>query len=1005
MFFINKSLKNCGSHFLNKTFISSALFFLFVILFNSSIAKETNFDFQVYDNRDGINCPEVMCVFADSKSYIWIGGVDGLTKYDGQKFYNYNKFQGLNDSQINCITQNKKGEIYCGTRKGVSIFDGFRFRNIKMKKNILSSASSHYVNCIFISKKNEIFVGCLDGVFKYDEHLNVFLRILAVNCLTTSIISNNKGELFFSTNKGVYYKGKKSHSIISVQDLDKNTEIKSLRYISDDLFWAATNKGFLKLKLFDNQFVIVQKYGTESVSTILECKNNGTLFTGKSGFLFKLKKNSYQSIDLNKRLSHIQITAAVEDYQGNVWLASTLGLVKMVETDVCRAKFSDMISSPIASLANDKSGTIYLGSIDGLLVINNLNVQKLYVSTDPNDKFISALCYKNNELYVGTFSGKVYRYKNNKFELLLKTKNVNACIYRILPLENEEYWITSGEEVIHYKNKNVETHVLSPGYTQDVLIDKSGCIWFANIVNLTLFRDQKMQRASTVFNKFQSFVTLTEDHNGIMWIGTFGNGLLRFYQGKVSQITMLNGLSNDYISSSFFDKKQKTLWIGTMYGVSKIQLDKNSKVLSINNYLNETNRESYGCVQNAITKLVSGNILISVGSELFEINSESTVNKSKVLRLELNTLKVNNKDIISQSKTFFKNDELTRLPVFPSFKFSENNFEFNFNVIDYHSPHKVKYSWKLNGNDKDWTSFNERNYVSYTNLPFGKYCLKIKAINQYGEKSAIISYPFLISKPYYFEWWFILLAIAIPLILIFWLVKLRIRIILKKESEKNRNYTKFAESELKALRAQMNPHFMFNTLNSIQELVLGNDDKTARIYFSDFTKMMRMILENSTQKLISLENEIEFLRLYLNFEKLRFDNKIEIKLEVDDQLETSFIKIPAMLIQPFVENAINHGLLHKETHGRLVIRFEHIDYQSLPFIKCTIEDNGIGRAASKYFNEWKVDQQSSISTAVAIDRIELLNTIFEDKQFFIFITDLFDDEHVAGTRVEVLISI
>lgn len=996
---------NLGFHLPPSKILSFTLIFLIQIFCNTFPVNASNFDFRIYDNKDGLNSPDVICVFADVRSYIWIGGADGLTKYDGEKFYNYNKIQGLNDTQINCITQSKNGEIYCGTRKGVSIFDGFRFRNIKMKDEISSPFSPHYVKCIYISKKSEIFAGCIDGLFKLDKKRNVFVRVWKIRAFTNNIISNNKGTIFFSTSGGTYSLKNDVYSKISICKSTKHLKINALAHIFEDYYWAATTSGFAKLKLVGSQFTIVKIQGAEFVTSVLSCKNKITLFTGKTGLLFLSKNNLFQTIDLSQRITHTQIKSASQDYQGNIWLATTVGLIKMVETDVFKSPMSAKISSPVASMTIDKSGTIFLGTLDGLNVITNLKVKKLYVSSDPKDNFISALTYQNDELYVGTFSGKVFKLKNNRFQFLLQTRNSNACIYRILPLTNDELWVTSGEEIIHFKDNKPDYHKISTQYTQDLLIDKSGCIWFANMAKLMLFKNQKLQSASKVFDKYENFVTLSEDLNGTMWIGTFGNGLLRYSKGQVTQITAMDGLSNDYISSSFFEKEHNILWIGTMYGVSKIRLGKNSKVLSIDNYLNEANRESYGCVQNAITKLKNGNLLFSVGEELFEFNSENVANRKRTIKIQLNSLKVNQRKVFKLKSTIFKFDDWTRIPVLPKFKSNENNVEFTFNAIDFHSPQKIKYAWKLIGNDSEWIPFNDRNYVSYTNLPHGQYCLKVKAVNQSGEKSTILSYPFLISKPYYLEWWFIALSAFIPLILVFWFIKWRINKVLIKEAEKNKNYIKLAESELKALRAQMNPHFMFNTLNSIQEIVLGNDDKTARIYFSDFSKMMRMILENSTQRLITLEKEIDFLKLYLSFEKLRFNSKMEFILEVDEQLEPSFIKIPAMLLQPFIENAINHGLLHKEEEGKLVVKFEQIDYQNELFLRCTIEDNGIGRVASKQFNNWKEKEHNSISTIVSLERIELLNTIMEDKKFYLFITDLMNGNDSNGTRVEVLISI
>jgi tRNA(Ser,Leu) C12 N-acetylase TAN1/cbb3-type cytochrome oxidase subunit 3 len=419
--------------------------------------------------------------------------------------------------------------------------------------------------------------------------------------------------------------------------------------------------------------------------------------------------------------------------------------------------------------------------------------------------------------------------------------------------------------------------------------------------------------------------------------------------------------------------------------------------------LNSPNIDNYGCIQNGIVKLKNGNVLISVGDQIYEYTGPDNNLKNPEMKLDFSGFKVNNQ-LITKDKRF-KINKWNNLPVNPIFEHFENNLEFNFNAVNYHENSSVNYSWKLEGSDKKWSDFSDRKFMNYTNLPAGLYTFKVKAVDEASKNVSVIQYQFEILTPFYKSIWFIFLVILLIGTIVYFVFTSRVKKIKRETAEKIINFQKLAESELKALRAQMNPHFMFNTINSIQEIVLGNDDKTARIYFADFAKMMRMILENSTQKLISLEKEIDFLNLYLSFEKVRFKDKFEIELVVDDLLETATIKLPSMLIQPFIENAINHGLLHKENHGRLQVKFEEVAFENEAFLKCTIEDNGIGREAAMSLNKWKEKDHQSISTTVNSERIELLNTIMENKKFYLFITDLKDGELATGTKVELLISI
>lgn len=207
------------------------------------------------------------------------------------------------------------------------------------------------------------------------------------------------------------------------------------------------------------------------------------------------------------------------------------------------------------------------------------------------------------------------------------------------------------------------------------------------------------------------------------------------------------------------------------------------------------------------------------------------------------------------------------------------------------------------------------------------------------------------------------------------------------------------ETEQQLLRAQMNPHFIFNSLNSIQSLILKNELSLAREYLVVFSKLTRAILEQTRIKFISLTKETETLSLYLNMEKLRFQSKFDYQIQVDKNIHADSIMIPPLLIQPFVENSIQHGMLHKMGEGKIHIHFEKKD----DYLLCTVEDNGIGRSKSAELNKSRLNKRKSIATQLARDRLKLIHP--EDPtDSALVITDLMDEKgNPCGTRVEIKI--
>ncbi|HET7898963.1 MAG TPA: histidine kinase, partial [Flavisolibacter sp.] len=257
----------------------------------------------------------------------------------------------------------------------------------------------------------------------------------------------------------------------------------------------------------------------------------------------------------------------------------------------------------------------------------------------------------------------------------------------------------------------------------------------------------------------------------------------------------------------------------------------------------------------------------------------------------------------------------------------DNNYlTFQFIGITTNRPNAVRYKYFLKGLDENWSTLTDKPEATYSDLPGGTFTFKVKAVNGEGIWSKELAYTFTIFPPWWKTWWFRLSALLLIVLAFYavirWRLNRRFRLRLE-QAEKEKQVAELqqqkTELEMQALRAQMNPHFIFNALNSINRFILQNDKLQASEYLSKFSRLVRLILQNSQAAFIPLESELEALRLYLELESVRFDHHFTYTITVEDDIDTSFVKVPPLLIQPYAENAIWHGLMHKEETGHLQI--------------------------------------------------------------------------------------
>jgi LytS/YehU family sensor histidine kinase len=305
----------------------------------------------------------------------------------------------------------------------------------------------------------------------------------------------------------------------------------------------------------------------------------------------------------------------------------------------------------------------------------------------------------------------------------------------------------------------------------------------------------------------------------------------------------------------------------------------------------------------------------------------------------------------------------------------------------------------LLGLNANWqmTSNTELNFPA---LPSGTYQIQIQAVNRFGIKSELISIPFVVETPFWKSWWFLSLAIAVIIFITATIVQRRNAISKRKIEQQLEVEMKLASLEQQALQAQMNPHFIFNCLNSIQQFFLTNDGEKANKFLSIFAALVRETLHFSSQKSISVSEEVNYLSRYLEMEKMRFGDHFVHRIYVDPLLQTNFVEIPALLLQPFVENAIRHGVRHKRDGiGQVTISF----LVKGDDLHCIVADNGVGREKSKAMQGRQPVEYQSRGIELGQRRVEALNKAL-NKSIKIEILDLKGGTGLAlGTEVHLII--
>lgn len=740
--------------------------------------------------------------------------------------------------------------------------------------------------------------------------------------------------------------------------------------IQDGSLWIANKEYLIKMessgafRSYDlNQYTTINK---EQFSNIYR-RTHSHLFDSEGSFeryqlLIQQGKYNYPN-------PYIQI---IEDLDNKKVLPTRSLYIPTKYQTMLNTELSQRSSLPptVLHLGKDSKGNLYFSDRFGLKRIET-NKDHLSFSTIPTqmsvENFIFSdgdTLYHTGEAYKALYCASV----NPEFKYPMRCRYPIPNVIQMVP-KGEDLWLASKTQGLFRLCKGKVDSFVQIDSTLPKTISCLGLDQRGSIVAGT--------------NSAEIFLISSEKNSAPV----------------IRRITEKDGIVGSVIRWVITDQSNK-LYVGTNLGLLVIHLNDVYEQKKIRVQFFGHDQGFTDCSGNIATIDQHGDIWVGTDQELIRINPKILEGLSSIKpNLRIKALEVNNLPFIVTQQQGIEGWQL-ELPENHKFGYQQNSITFHFESVNDLSPDQTVFRYRLQGLNSTWTPFTNDPKAVFTALPAGHYKLQIEYYNRIDNlKVGNYEYAFSIATPYYKTWWFITFIVLIALSVIWILYRSRIREIRRQEHQNSELQKELANTEMKALQAQMKPHFIFNAINSIQTYILDNDTDQALYYLTMFSKLIRKTLENASKEFITLSEELEYLRSYIELEKMRFEGLFSFNEMIHPHIIPESILIPPMIIQPFVENAIKHGLRNKKKDGSLII--EVLPVESVGY-KISIKDNGVGRGFSSSHNAGILSNHQSKGTQIVSDRITLLN----EKQR----TDLYRFEYIdlhdqigtpSGTCVEI----
>jgi ligand-binding sensor domain-containing protein len=1026
--------------------------------------KAQDYNFRHLSVAEGLSQSAVLCLAQDELGYIWVGTADGLNRYNGYEFIHFRNRPGegksISDNFIYSIEPASNGDLWVGTFGGglnyynASTNEFTRFVAGKEKGQLRDNDIYSILDLDSI-----VLVGTASGVHssKNKKHFEYAWRTDSFTYWPYDIVALKNGDVIVASDFGLnkWVSGEKFLQPLSAdaEELrERETEVFCVFELKDGQIWAGTDDG---IYVFDQEFNLKHKLKPElkgisqSAITSIFQDAEGNVWVGSNGSgmaIYNPESMMFRSFlpdDFdNFSISDGAITNIIQDRSGVVWIGTYNGGINIYDKYINQFRLyqhrqggeQGLSESRVFAIYENEEGDVWVGTDGGGLdYVDHIfdkdgNIVSTYYDKSKkafqDQEVWSIISNEDGKLWVGTIGDGLYLFDEKTNELKNWRKNANETtsisddsIYSMKLDSRGILWVGTDKGINAFNRETEEftTFQINPDdrrvFSSNTVLaieeDNNGNIWAGTFgggiavinPNQGIIEKHVHAQADTNSLSYDKIMSIHRDKEGVMWIGTFGGGF-NIYDHKTktfSAYTELDGLPNDVVYG-FLEDNSGYMWMSTNNGISAF----NIKTGHFRNFDASCNLQSNEFNQGAFFKGKSGR---------FYFGGIEGMNSFVPEQVKLNTYQppVIINAFSTPGNLIMPVEENAEKVI--SLDYSNNNIFFEYVAFNYVNSHLNKYRYKLEGLNDDWIEANENRTASFTNLDPGQYTFKVQAANNDGVwNTSGAEIKINVLSPVYLKWWFqpFLFLIAVSLVaLIAFLVVKTVRSNTKQQlveadlklAETERESLKY---RLTSLRAQMDPHFIFNSLNSIQHFITRNDKDSARGYLSKFAKLMRLILNSSREETVSLAEEVDTLKLYIDLERLRFDYKFDYEINIDDALDPDEVEVPTMLLQPYIENAIIHGLKNK-TDGQGLLKM-NISLVGEEGVKVIIEDNGIGRKKAAEIRSQKLDKYKSLGMQVTQDRLKLWSSSQEEPT--VSITDLFDNNNQpVGTRVEVFIKV
>lgn len=956
---------------------------------------------------------------------------NGQTVY---REYNYGIKEGLNSENIHKTILAPSGELYISTQRGISLYDGYRFiaqpdlktnvlgfyfkenkfyfcesKGLSSIENIYSTPqilvpsiptdsnpnNEHYENT-FIDSNNRIWCTDFEHIKYYDlnsKKLKSFLHDKGNKNLNLNIdfIEIDKNTIWAATPNGLWTWSESTGKL----ELHPNKSINQLELQSA----KKLKNGNVLLSTFDGQIIQINPK-TNQTSFIKSLpdnqmalgfvENDNKLFIYSTKSVYTIKNQEYIEIYNADKKSIHHLTLNPETHI--IWLSTSKGLVKLLPTSPAIEVYKfETNNLPIISITQDSKNNIWALDSEGKVWRKSFNDFELIYKSE-TEKFFSISYSKGNIFLSGSHGIKIFQ--NNRFESLnLKELNPGSEIIKTFITPQSELWVVfSTQEFARYHWPTLEkinhkfnnpTEFWIDNKWQDIIIDGNERIWLAGWMPKSygicyfdpennVFIDVADKSINPDRGEFVGdfYTKIGLGNNQTMLFSAFGGLNRTDNNGKIIQkVDVFDYKIADTHFRGIAEDVRGNIYFATTEGlhIYRKTIDEVVRLSQIDglptNYL-----------VHSFFKLNDQKIAMGTEDGLVIIDMEKALQTQLTDKLKFTQINVNG----SPRDFKFNQIELQK---------NERDLELLFSDLSFLDTEKVNFRYKFS-DEKNWHELGSNPKLSLNHLQPGDYNIEIQVMDNLGNlqsKNLEIDItalpPFTKSNLFYAMLVFTGLIIIFLINQYFW----------KKREEEQRYLRRIKEAEMQTLRSQMNPHFLFNTLNSINSYIIQNKSETASAYLTTFSKLMRNILDNSKHEMISLQKEMQTLKLYLELESARLEHSFDYKFTIDPNIDSEFLQIPPLIIQPFTENAIWHGLRNLTEKGLLEVIVKEINEETLQII---IQDNGIGREASQKLKKEQT-QHKSYGIEITTERLKTL-----DSNNSVEIIDLYNaDETSAGTQI------